>query len=93
MLLRDKLDGLKVERLAKTPPKVSLVRQRAVKGFAASGLAKRAMHAAGEQAPSFQPRDTTARRSPRARRCVAARSCSCSTGEMVPILQHRPPRD
>ena len=42
--------------LAKTPPKVTLVRQRAVEGLAASGLADRAMHA-GEQAPVFRLRD------------------------------------
>jgi peroxiredoxin len=56
MLLQDKLDALKAECLAKTPPKVTLVRQRAVEGLAASGLAERAMHA-GEQAPAFQLRD------------------------------------
>ncbi|MDI4238483.1 redoxin domain-containing protein [Bradyrhizobium sp. Arg237L] len=56
MSLQDKLDALKAERLAKTPPKVTLVRQRAVEELAASGLAERAMHA-GEQAPSFQLRD------------------------------------
>ena len=53
MLLQDKLDALKAECLAKTPPKVTLVRQRAVEGLAASGLAEQAMHA-GEQAPAFQ---------------------------------------
>ena len=52
MLLQDKLDALKAECLAKTPPKVTLVRQRAVEGLAASGLAERAMHA-GEQSPRF----------------------------------------
>ena len=56
MVLQDKLDALKAECLAKTPPKVTLVRQRAVEGLAASGLAERAMHA-GEQAPAFQLRD------------------------------------
>src|SRR3954451_17933764 len=56
MLLQDKLDALKAECLAKTPPRVTLVRQRAVEGLAASGLAERAMHA-GEQAPAFQFRD------------------------------------
>ena len=56
MLLRDQLDALKAECLAKTPPKVTLVRQRAVEGLAASGLAERAMHA-GEQAPAFQLRN------------------------------------
>ena len=56
MLLQDKLDALKAECLAKTPPKVTLVRQQAVEGLAASGLAERAMHA-GEQAPVFQLRD------------------------------------
>jgi len=56
MLLQDKLDALKAECLAKTPPKVTLIRQRAVEGLAASGLAERAMHA-GEQAPVFQLRD------------------------------------
>src|SRR6516162_4421034 len=56
MLLQDKLDALKAECLAKTPPKVTLVRQRAVEGLAASGLAERAVHA-GEQAPAFQLRD------------------------------------
>src|SRR6516165_503083 len=55
MLLQDKLDALKAECLAKTPPKVTLVRQRAVEGLA--GLAERAMHA-GEQAPAFQLRDS-----------------------------------
>ena len=53
MLLQDKLDALKAECLAKTPPKVTLVRQRAVEALAASGLAERAMHA-GELAPAFQ---------------------------------------
>ena len=56
MLLQDKLDALKAECLAKTPTKVTLVRQRAVEELAASGLAERAMHA-GEQAPTFQLRD------------------------------------
>src|SRR3954447_21783919 len=56
MLLQDRLDALKAECLAKTPPKVTLVRQRAVERLAASGLAERAMHA-GEQAPAFQLRD------------------------------------
>jgi hypothetical protein len=56
MLLQGKLDALKAEALAKTPPKVTLVRQRAVEGLAASGLAERAMHA-GEQAPAFQLRN------------------------------------
>ena len=54
MLLQDKLDALKADCLAKTPPKVTLVRQRAVEGLA--GLADRAVHA-GEQAPAFQLRD------------------------------------
>ncbi|MER9758227.1 AhpC/TSA family protein [Mesorhizobium sp. M0166] len=56
MLLQDRLDALKTECLAKTPPKVTLVRQRAVEALAASGLAERAAHA-GEQAPAFQLRD------------------------------------
>jgi peroxiredoxin len=56
MLLQDKLDALKAECLAKAPPEVTLIRQRAVEGLAASGLAERAMHA-GEQAPAFQLRD------------------------------------
>jgi peroxiredoxin len=56
MLLQDKLDALKAECLVKTPPKVMLVRQRAVEELAASGLAEQAMHA-GEQAPAFQLRD------------------------------------
>ena len=43
MLLQDKLDALKADCLAKTPPKVTLVRQRAVEGLA--GLADRAVHA------------------------------------------------
>jgi peroxiredoxin len=56
MLLQDKLDAVKAKCLASTPPKVTLVRQRAVEGLAASGLAERAMHA-GDQAPAFQLRD------------------------------------
>lgn len=56
MLLQDKLDALNAEVLAKTPPKETLVRQRAVVRLAASGLAERAMHAGG-QAPAFQLRD------------------------------------
>src|SRR4029077_14453403 len=56
MLLQDKLDALKAECLAKAPPEVTLVRQRAVEGLAASGLAERAMHA-GAQAPPFPLRD------------------------------------
>jgi peroxiredoxin len=56
MLLQDKLDALKAECLAKTPPKVTLVRQRAVATLATSGLAERAAHA-GEQAPAFRLRD------------------------------------
>ena len=56
MLLQDKLDALKAECLAKTPPRATLVRQRAVEGLAASGLAERAMHA-GKQAPAFRLRD------------------------------------
>jgi peroxiredoxin len=53
MLLQDKLDALKAECLARTPPKVTLVRQRAVEALATSGLAERAVHA-GEQAPAFR---------------------------------------
>src|SRR5262249_23720814 len=56
MLLQDKLDALKAECLSKTPPKVTLVRQRAVDWLAASGLAERATHA-GEQTPAFRLRD------------------------------------
>jgi peroxiredoxin len=56
MLLQDKLDAVKAECLANTSPKVTLVRQRAVEGLAASGLAERAMHA-GELAPPFRLRD------------------------------------
>jgi peroxiredoxin len=56
MLLQDELDALKTVRLAKTASKVMLVRQRAVDGLAASGLAERALHA-GEQAPVFRLRD------------------------------------
>ncbi|MBZ9870465.1 AhpC/TSA family protein [Mesorhizobium sp. BR1-1-9] len=56
MLLQDELDALKAERLATTPPKVTLVRQRAMEALAASGLAERAAHA-GEQAPAFLLRD------------------------------------
>src|SRR4029077_15344184 len=56
MLLQAKLDALKAECLAKAPPEVTLVRQRAVEGLAASGLAERAMHA-GAQAPPFPLRD------------------------------------
>ena len=56
MLLQEKLDAVKAECLANTSPKVTLVRQRAVEGLAASGLAERAMHA-GEQAPPFRLRD------------------------------------
>ena len=90
MLLQDKLDALKAECLAKTPPKVTLVRQRAVEGLA--GLAERAMHAV-EQAPAFQLRDgyggafssREALRQPDRPRVLQ--------GEMVPLLQHRPPRD
>src|SRR6516162_6143054 len=93
MLLQDKLDALKAECLAKTPPKVTLVRQRAVEGLAASGLAERAMHA-GEQAPAFQLRNgyggavlvTRGAASRPDRPRVLQR-------EMVPLLQHRPLRD
>jgi peroxiredoxin len=53
MLLQDKLDALKAEDLVKTPPKVTLVRQRAVEALAASGLAEWSAHA-GEQAPAFR---------------------------------------
>ncbi|WP_249164464.1 peroxiredoxin-like family protein [Bradyrhizobium jicamae] len=56
MRLQDQLDALKAECLAKTPPKLTLVRRRAVEGLAASGLAARAMHA-GDQIPAFQLRD------------------------------------
>jgi peroxiredoxin len=56
MLLQDKLDAVKAEDLAKTPPKVTLVRQRAVDALVTSGLAERAMRA-GEQAPTFRLRD------------------------------------
>ena len=56
MLLQDKLDALKAECLAKTPPKVTLVRQRAVEALATSGLAERAAQA-GDQAPVFRLRD------------------------------------
>jgi peroxiredoxin len=56
MSLQDELDALKAECLTKTPPKVTLVRQRAVEALVASGLAERAKHA-GEQAPVFQLRD------------------------------------
>ena len=56
MLLQDKLNALNAECLAKTPPKVTLVRHRALEALAASGLAERAMHA-GEQAPAFRLRD------------------------------------
>jgi peroxiredoxin len=56
MVLQDKLDTLKAEYLAKTPPKVTLVRQRAVEALATSGLAERATHA-GERAPAFRLRD------------------------------------
>ena len=88
MLLQDKLDALKAKCLAKTPPKVTMVRQRAVEGLAASGLAERAMHA-GEQAPAFRLRDRyggafssreALRRSPMV--LVFYR------GGMVPLLQH-----
>src|SRR3954447_24948971 len=56
MLFQDKLDALKAECLAKTPPKVALVRQRTVEALATSGLAERAAQA-GEQAPAFRLRD------------------------------------
>ena len=56
MLLQDKLDALKADCLAKTAPNVTLVRQRALDGLVASGLAERALHA-GEQAPAFRLRD------------------------------------
>lgn len=56
MLLQDKLDAVKAEDLATTPPKVTLVRRKAVEGLAASGLAERATQA-GEQAPAFRLRD------------------------------------
>jgi hypothetical protein len=53
MLLQDELDAVKAEDLAKTPPNVTLVRQRAVEALVTSGLAERAAQA-GEQAPAFR---------------------------------------
>jgi peroxiredoxin len=60
MLLQDKLDAVKAEDLAKTPPKVTLVRQRAVETLVTSGLAERAVQA-GEQAPAFRLHDGNGR--------------------------------
>ncbi|MBZ9894582.1 MULTISPECIES: peroxiredoxin-like family protein [unclassified Mesorhizobium] len=60
MLLQDQLDAVKAADLARTPPNVTLVRQRAVEALAASGLAERATQA-GEQAPSFRLRDGNGR--------------------------------
>jgi peroxiredoxin len=56
MLLQDRLDAVKAENLANTPPRVTLVRRRAVESLVTSGLAERAVQA-GEQAPAFQLHD------------------------------------
>jgi peroxiredoxin len=56
MLLQDELDAVKAEDLAKTPPNVTLVRQRAVEALVTSGLGERAAQA-GEQAPPFRLHD------------------------------------
>ncbi|WP_244597791.1 MULTISPECIES: peroxiredoxin-like family protein [Afipia] len=56
MSLQDKLDAVKAEDLAKTPPNVTLVRQRAVEALVTSGLGERAAQA-GEQAPPFRLHD------------------------------------
>lgn len=60
MLLQDKLDAVRAEDLAKTPPDVTLVRRRAVETLVTSGLAERAVQA-GEQAPAFRLRDERGR--------------------------------
>lgn len=56
MLLQDELDAVRAEDLARTPPNVTLVRQRAVEALATSGLAERAAQA-GDQAPPFRLHD------------------------------------
>jgi peroxiredoxin len=56
MLLQDRLNAVRAECLAKTSPKVILVRQRAVQALAASGLTERAAQA-GKQAPAFRLHD------------------------------------
>lgn len=60
MALQDQLDVVRAECLAKTSPKVILIRQREVEALAASGLAERAAQA-GEQAPTFRLRDAHGR--------------------------------
>jgi peroxiredoxin len=56
MSLQDQLDALRAEHYAKTPPHLTLVRQRAVRQLMTSGLAERAVHA-GDRAPAFRLRD------------------------------------
>jgi peroxiredoxin len=56
MLLQERLDAVKAEDIAKTPPKVTMVRRRAVETLVTSGLAERAIQA-GEPAPLFRLRD------------------------------------
>ncbi|GGC76356.1 peroxiredoxin-like family protein [Chelatococcus reniformis] len=56
MSLQDKLDAVRAEDLAKSPPNATLARRRAVDGLVTSGLAERAVQA-GDEAPAFRLRD------------------------------------
>jgi peroxiredoxin len=60
MLLQDRLNAVRAECLAKTSPKVILVRQRAVEALATSWLIETAAQA-GAQAPAFRLRDAHGR--------------------------------
>jgi peroxiredoxin len=55
--LQDRLDALKAERCANTPPHATSVVQRSVDQLVESGLAKRALHA-GDRVPFFRLHDS-----------------------------------